>query len=337
MTRISFTDLEHMLADVDISDEDIAEYLEFLPNDDNPFEPLARPDPDKVEVRGPLEEFQAEAAVASRAVSTWARWRRRRRFERALRDNSKPILYAEGDSWLQFPFLYKDLVDQLDADHLIHCTSQPGDTLKNMVFSRRGSEYLRELNDLLRNRQLPVKAFLFSGAGNDVVGVDDNGEATLARIVRRYEPSQSIEWHIETDGLIETLAFIEKAYLKVLNDIEESFSTAEFPDFRVVIHGYDYSPTRGVPDGDPKRPRYARDWTGKPLTDLGFPDNATASKVVAVLIDRLNELTARVCGAFPRAVFADLRGAVSANAWADELHPNNTGFANAAEKFRTFL
>jgi hypothetical protein len=70
---------------------------------------------------------------------------------------------------------------------------------------------------------------------------------------------------------------------------------------------------RGVPSSDPHWPCYARDWTGEPLSQLGFPDNRIASGVVAALIDRLNDLTALVCGAFSRVVFADLMGAVPAS------------------------
>ena len=337
MRKITMSELNEMLANIDVPDEDIAEFLTILPDESNPFNPVAIPDPEKVEAQTALEEFQAEAAVATELMSFWARERRRHRFERRLANNTKPILYAEGDSWLQFPFLLKDLIDQRDSDHLIYCTSKPGDTLANMVFDARRSEYLRELRRLLVDRNLSVRGFFFSGAGNDVVGKNDNGEAALARIVKRYDPNQSIAWHIETDALIETLAFIEKAYLKVLNDVEANFPAADFPDLKVIIHGYDYSPVRGVPNGDPNRPSYARDWTGEPLTMLGFPDNGVASQVVAALIDRLNELTERVCAPFPRAVFADLRRSVAANAWADELHPSNKGFAAAADKLRSFL
>jgi hypothetical protein len=337
VTKISMGELDRMLADVDVPDKDIAEFLTILPDESNPFNPVAVPDPAKVEATTPLEEFQTEAAVATGLVCFWARERRRRRFERDVGHTSKPLVYAEGDSWLQFPFLIADVIDHLDQDHLIYCTSKPGDTLQNMVFDARRKEYIKELKKLLFDRRLPIKTFLFSGAGNDVVGKNEEGEAALARIVKPYDPSQTIAWHIATPTLVEKLAFIESAYIKVLNDIDDTFPTSAFPDLKVVIHGYDYSPVRGVPNGDPNRPSYARDWTGEPLSQLGFPDNAVASQVVAALIDRLNELTARVCASFPRAVFADLRGSVPASQWADELHPTDAGFAAATDKLRSFL
>ena len=331
------SDLGRMMADINVPDKDIAEFLTILPDESNPYDPIAVPDPEKVKATTPLEEFQAEAAVATGLVNFWARERRRRRFERNLPGNRKPLVYAEGDSWLQFPFLIKDIIDHLDKDHLVYCTSKAGDTLANMVFDRRRKEYVKELKKLLLDRRLPIKTFLFSGAGNDVVGKNAEGEAALFSIVKPYDPAQSIAWHIETQALVETLALIESAYIEVLTDIDDVFPASAFPDLRVVIHGYDYSPVRGVPRGDPRRPSYARDWTSEPLSQLGFPDNKTASEVITALIDRLNDLTARVCGSFSRAVFADLRGAVPANQWADELHPTNVGFAAATHKLRTFL
>ena len=133
MAKISMRDLDRMLADVDVPDAEIAAFLTVLPDQSTPFNPIAVPDPAKVEAPIPLEELHAEAAVATGLMSFWARERRRRRFERDLPHSDKPLVYAEGDSWLQFPFLIKDVIDHLDDDHLIYCSSKPGDTLANMV------------------------------------------------------------------------------------------------------------------------------------------------------------------------------------------------------------
>lgn len=334
MTKITFSELQAKLANINVSDEEIAGYLTGKPDPAVPYGPSLMPDPAKVVSDSPLEELQTEAAVASDMMNAFDRSRRRRRFDARLGQEDLPIVYAEGDSWLQFPFLIKDIVDHLQATHLVWCSSKAGDTLQNMVFNK--PEYLNELTKLF-DRGLKVRAFLFSGAGNDVVGMGSDGKPALSRIVRPYQANQSIAWHVETDALIDTLGFIEKAYRHVLDDVDEAFPIQSFPDLKVVIHGYDYSPTRGVPAGDPNRPSYARDWTGEPLAALGFPDNAIASQVVVALIDRLNEMTRTVCRAYPRAVHADLRNSVSQGQWADELHPNNTGFASATAKLRTFL
>ena len=333
MAKISMSELYEKLGDVSVSDAEIAKYLTALPGESRPFEPVLTIDRQKVRV-GPLEELQVEAAVASNMISAMARMRRRARFEAGLPGNTKPIMYAEGDSWLQFPFIIKDLIDQLDKNYLICCTSKPGDTLQNMVFE--SPEYETELHELLVRRKLPVRYFMLSGAGNDVVGAK-NGRSVLADIVRPYDPSQTAAWHIATDALTETLAFIEKAYRQVLDTVDARFPASKYPELRVVMHGYDYSPTRGVPKSDKKRPFWARDWTGEPLRNLGFPSNEKASEVIAELIDRLNSLTATTAAAYGRAVYCNLRSSVRKDEWADELHPTDKGFKAAAKKLRSFL
>lgn len=340
MAKLSMTGFLQMLADIDVPDQQIAHFLTIRADVSSPFNPIAVPDPAKVETMELPGDVGGEAAVATNMVCGWARWRRRRRFDRALAlgaSAERPIIYAEGDSWLQFPFLIRDLVDHLAEDHLVWCTSKPGDTLANMVFDRDGREYLSELHELMIERRLPVGAVLFSGAGNDVVGEDADGVAALSRIVRPYQADRDVDWHVATPGLEDTLRFIEGAYRRVLGEIDEAFPARHFPDLRVVIHGYDRAPTRSLPAGDPDRPVWARDWTGAPLAALGFPDNAAGSRVVAAVVDRVNLLTARVCAAFPRAVFADLRGSVPAGEWADELHPTTAGFKAAARRLRACL
>ena len=334
MSKITFSELQAKLADIDVPDEEIASYLTAKPEESKPFAPALRPDPDKVVITTPMEELQVEAAIVSGMLNSFARLRRRKLFNRRVGTDDLPIVYAEGDSWFQFPFLLKDLVDWLQPTHLVWCSSAAGDTLQNMVYDK--PDYLKQLT-LLADKGHEVSNFLFSGAGNDVVGEDASGEAALSRIVRDYDPNRSIAWHIETDALVDTLAFIEKAYRKVLDDVDREFPTAHFPKLRVVLHGYDKVPTRGVPDGDPDQPFWARGWTSEPLTACGFPDNAKASAIVAALIDRVNTLTAQVCTAYPRAVYANLRDSVPVDKWADELHPTDSGFSKAAAKLRTYL
>ncbi|MCF7989018.1 MAG: hypothetical protein K9M02_01100 [Thiohalocapsa sp.] len=329
MSKITLSEFQEMLADIDVPDSEIAGYLTADPQRSKPFLPAFGPDPEKVAIASDMEQLQVEAMAVSGMLNSFGRLRRRRRFKKRVGKEDLPIVYAEGDSWFQFPFMIEDVIDHLDSSHLVWCSSAAGDTLKNMVFD--DPEYPKQLRKLKQDGH-SVSAFLFSGAGNDVVGQDADGVAALSRIVRDYNPNRSIQWHIETDALVDTMAFIEKAYRKVLDDVDE-----EFPGIKVVLHGYDRAPTRGVPNGDPNPPVWAKPWTSDPLTKRGFPDNDIASDVVAAILDRVNELTKGICNAYPHAVYADLRNTVPAGEWADELHPTDNGFAEAAAKLKTFL
>jgi hypothetical protein len=335
MESISYANFIDKISDIDVDDSEIAKYLTGDSANGTPFGPSLIPDPKKVVPTNELEGLQVQAAVAGSLVNHYARIRRQKIFDSRLDETDVPALYAEGDSWLQFPFLLKDIVDQLSPDYRIWCTSKAGDTLKDMVFQK--PEYLKELHRLYSDKKVRVKAFLFSGAGNDIVGKGSDGDPALKKMVKPYDSSKSIEWHIETEAGIDVFADIEKAYRKVLSDIDKEFPESKYPDLKVILHGYDHVPTRSVPSGDSKRPKYARNWTGEPLTELGFPDNETASKVVAGLIKRLNELTARVCGAYSRAYHVDLQGTVPVDQWNDELHPTNSGYKKAAAKIKQFI
>lgn len=68
--------------------------------------------------------------------------------------------------------------------------------------------------------------------------------------MRPFDENQPIAWHIETPALTDTLAFIEKAYLKVLGDIDREFPASKFPKLKVILHGYDRVPTRGSSAGN---------------------------------------------------------------------------------------
>lgn len=315
------------------------QYLTAEPNDAAPLAPRVTPDRQKVEIASSMDEMRAESAFASSSMSRVDRWRRRQRFLRGLNDpklRRNPIIYAEGDSWFQFPFFLQDIVNHLSREHLVWCTSAAGDTLRNMVYD--DPEYLKELADLLLNRGLPVRYFLLSGAGNDVVGLDANGKSALDSIVNPYVPGKKAKDQINETELKKVLGTISKSYEDVLKAVEQHFPARDFPDLKVVIHGYDRSPTRSVERPDANRPVWARDWTGEPLRRKGFPNDAEASAVVSELIDRLNEMTKALCEKFaPRAIHADLRDSVGQGRWVDELHPTSQGYGAAANRLRSVL
>jgi hypothetical protein len=133
------------------------------------------------------------------------------------------------------------------------------------------------------------------------------------------------------------MAFIESAYRRLFESTEEVFPALAYPQLRIYIHGYDYPPVRSLPNGDPHRPFWARNWTGDPLKAKGFTDNAFASAVVRALLDRLNSLTERVCRDYSRGVYVNLRHSIPPDQWADELHASSEGYGFAAARFLNFI
>lgn len=331
-TPITLRELEERFLNLEIPEEALADYLEIRPDQSRPFAPALAPRSDSVDLTPPLGGPAIRAEVLGDVVNRWAKERRRRQFERDLsRRPTLPTIYAEGDSWFQFPVFIQELIDHLGAQFNIHCTSTAGDTLENMVFRR--PEYLTELKRLILLRGLDVRGFFFSGAGNDVIGEGKDGIPALQAIVKPLDASQTPAWHLDTPDCKERLDFIESAYRRLFDSVDEVFPELTYPQLRIYLHGYDYVQVRSLPDDDPHRPFWARDWTGGPLRAKGFTDNAFGSAVLRELLDRLNSLTERLCADYGRGVYVNLRGSILPNQWADELHATSEGYRAAASRF----
>ena len=273
-------------------------------------------------------EFRVESAM--RWANAICRWRRQRRFEQRVAAGERlPVLVSEGDSWFQFPFLIEDVVDCLGSDHLIWSLDAAGDTAQNMV--RRNPEYLAGL----RAHRDEVAAFLFSAAGNDVIGEDEFGEPVLKSLVKHFTAGKDAAWHIDQVRLAEVLLFLEGAYKEVMATVR-----AEFPHLPVLIHGYDHAIPGGHP-GEWRSPEWAAvdQWLGRPFAERGIHDLALQRDIIRILIDALYDMLHRVAGdsAVTHIHVVDVRGTLRREEWADEIHGTSAGFERVAELFRAKL
>lgn len=335
--KISLQDLQVLYEDPSTSKTVLIEYILGASEKSRPFAPSLIPDPSKVDTGIIGTDTEVRAALVGDLVLGWERERRRRQFEEDIVQRPDlEILYLEGDSWCQFPLFIDELYDELRQSYNIYCTSRAGDTIQNMIY--KGPEYLKYLRELIHLRGLKLHGFIFSGAGNDVVGKGKSGKPVLEEIVKPFDPQQSPEWHIDTPECEAILKYIGDGYCRLFDSVEQRFPILAYPDLKIYIHGYDYVRVRSLPIKDPNRKQWAANWTGDPLRAKGFPDNDTGSSVMRVLIDRLNLTTKDACATDPdRAVYVDLRGSVPTNEWADELHATSAGFKKAAQTFAQYL
>jgi hypothetical protein len=328
--KIDYAEFRRMLMDPSVPDAEIAAYLTVDESDSGPFDPRVVPDPQVVEMDG-AERFEVESAI--RWANGAARWRRATDFRNRMNDGVKlPVLVSEGDSWFQFPFFLEDLVDQLWSDHLIWSLDAAGDTAHNMVYGR--AEYMKALQEQKKNK---VQGFLFSAAGNDVIGEDEFGNPVLEGLIKTWTPGRDAAWHVDKARLAEILTFLEQAYRDVISTIRSDSAFAKLP---IIIHGYDYALPGGYP-GDTRDPRWATQdrWLAKPLNQKGIKNPTVQQGIIRVLIDALYDMLARVSGdsAVTRVFLVDLRKTLSKGDWADEIHPTNAGFAKVAKAFRKTL
>jgi hypothetical protein len=118
---------ERMLLDPDVPDEALRPYLVESPEDTRAFQPSVRVNPDRVIAP------ETEAAVAMASLNGVARWRRLQRYKRDAADGRRLRIVSEGDSWFQYPFLLKDVIDWLSEHYAINSLDAAGDLLSDMV------------------------------------------------------------------------------------------------------------------------------------------------------------------------------------------------------------
>ncbi len=329
---IDFATLERMLSDPDVPDAQIRPYLKAQRDASRPFDPRVVPDPELV-VMDETDRFRVESAI--RWGNGISRFRRHRRYERRrlFGERGLPVLVSEGDSWFQFPFLIDDVIDHLGPDHLVWSLDAAGDTARNMVVAH--PEYL---DGLRLRRGDGVAAFLFSAAGNDVIGEDETGKPVLDALLKPHDPGRDAAGHVDQARLATVLRFLETSYRTVIAAIRAEPGFDRLP---IVLHGYDYAIPHGEP-GDPRSPGWAAkdEWLGGPMAAKGINDFALRRGIIRFLIDALYDTLHELAGdsATTRIHVVDVRGTLTkVTDWADEIHGTSEGFALVAERFRATL
>ena len=196
----------------------------------------------------------------------------------------------------------------------------------------REPEYKAALDEQKANG---LAGFLFSGAGNDVIGEDLQGNPVLSALIKTFDAGKDAAGHVDMANLATVLSRLEGDYRKVVNTVRSD------PDFRrlpIFIHGYDYALPGGFP-GDTRHPVYAKqnEWLGGPLTEKGIVSLSLQRGIIRIL-DRRAVRHAQPCCRSEQPI-ADLRGRraggrLGENDWADEIHGMSVGFRNVAKPFK---
>lgn len=304
LARISLAQLEQMIADPATSPEALQPYLVVDEARSQPFGPVLAPNPATVDLP-PTAEARARGDIALASLNWVERMKRRIAFERRMAGGyDGPVIVSEGDSWFQYPVLLWDVIDNLSKDYAILSLDAAGDTLQQMVDQ---GEYLTSL------KSTGASVFLFSAGGNDVLG-----GGNLKAHLTPYDPSRAPEAHLlpSFDALLDHAVAL---YDRILRDVEKLPGNVH-----TICHGYD----RALPNGGR--------WLGQPMMERGITDPAFQARIVAVMVDRFNARLAHLASHFARVSYLDLRGVVGPrlDRWNDELHPQNPGYADVAERFR---
>ncbi|MDE0306656.1 MAG: hypothetical protein OXI87_17525 [Albidovulum sp.] len=195
------------------------------------------------------------------------------------------------------------------------------------------TEYMRGLDRWADQ----ARGFLFSAAGNDVIGQDISGQPVLTKLLKQYQAGQSAAWHINRDELDATVGRIRTGYSKVITTIQ---SNRRFKTLPIFVHGYDYPFPYPTDDNDNRNPIYAAqdEYLGKPFKDLGFPADLLRRDIVKIMIDALYTLMYELSAQYSHVHVVDARGSMpTLDLWADEIHGTKDGFAAVANRFRAVI
>lgn len=330
MSKIKYQDYINILLDENSSDNEIREYS-IIVKGEGAFEWKLAPDPTKVN----LEDFE-DLENAMSIGNSLARYRRSRSFKKRLKKpNRPPVIVTEGDSWFQFPFLIDEVVDHLNNHFLVWSVGAAGDTVKNMVYGKEGKkkmEYMKALKSQLKN---DVKAFLFSGAGNDIIGEDpDTGESALYQILNDYDSTFSNAQDCINSSVLESkMEYLKNAYAYLIETIR---SVDELKGLPILFHGYDYVLPYPQGKNDKRDPVYANkdEWLGSAFRKRGYSDDcALRNEVIRLLIDRLYVVLSQFTKD-PAVHIVDCRGSITdVNDWKDEIHGRSRGFKTISDRF----
>jgi len=245
------------------------------------------------------------------------------------------VLIAEGDSWFDYPL--QDVLRLLEDEHLfdVESVAHKGDCVEDMAHSKgQFEEFARRLEKLIRDSKVP-RAILLSGGGNDIAGDEF---AILLNHAASALPALNEDI---VRGLIDVR--LKEAYASIisaLTAIGKSYLGKPIP---IITHGYDYPipDGRGFMGGWWKLPG---PWLKPGFQRKGHDDLAKNTQLIVQLIDRFNTMLGAVSALpeFAHVHYLDLRGTLKHDGtykkhWANEMHPNATGFDLVTKKFAEMI
>ncbi len=243
-------------------------------------------------------------------ANKWSGYWRNRDYSSAAKEfPNRPKLLSEGDSWFQHPML-ADIIDHISKFYPVHCLAAAGDTMRNWARDGKIFEAVE---------QYKPSILLLSGGGNDILG--DSFRTFLAEKFEEAPEGEKFERFFNDVFLAELDALIE-----IYKTVFSWFQT-NYPDVQILIHGYDY-PRPLATDSTQKS------WLGKYLTEKKITREKDRTAAVHYMMDQFNERMETLAAKFPDQVYyLDLRGIVRDDQWSDEIHPNDDGFQDVAQRF----
>ncbi len=260
-------------------------------------------------------------------------------------------IYAEGDSWFQFPFFIKDIIDWLNKrrDYLLYCEAYGGDWITNIIYEGQYIPSLTTYNP---------KFFLISGGGNDLVGNNrlaimvkkDYNSPKFRHPEELTDPSLT---NLQKNMIMTAQPFITKEFYAFIWVMKAQYLLLFTNLYRkgnkhkeviTITQGYDY------PIPDPRRRfsfRYplqpivngfvnSGQWLFRPAMLRGILNREHQQAILMAFIYEFNRMFISIARdqRFPKVYHIDCRDvAQSSKDWYDELHLKSHVFKRVAKAY----
>lgn len=328
MSKETFDKFSEDVSNIDIPEEDLIHYFKEQEQTDklDGFAPNIVIDENEVDLQD-VEDSRVEGAVVFRAVNGLSRNRRKKKFIRSIKKHrDRPIIVTEGDSWFQFPFLLKDVVDNLSDHFSVYSVGAAGARASEMIFEK--PEYLQALMKAKEISGRSADAFVFSSGGNDILGKE--GDIwMLEQIVRKHQAGEtvSLATAYQEENLRKKLEFLRIGYEKVIADIR-----AINPTLPLFFHSYDSVwPYNNENDQDERKGR----WIQPPLNEQGVTKFVDQRLITSDLIGRFKNILQETAKSHSNVFYVDTGQPLAdhLDLWHDEIHPNNKGYKIVSKHF----
>lgn len=266
-------------------------------------------------------------------------------------------IYAEGDSWFQFPVFIKDIIDWLDDkdDLLIASDAYGGDWITNILYD---GQYISGLSNYAPDY------FLISGGGNDIVGSYKIAmlvaENPIYQIKKYKNPQEIKSVNLDlTDEEKQTIfhghKFLNKEFYALIMVFKLQYTLLfrhlykdnnKHKHVVSITQGYDYP----IPDNKrrfsvktPLQPVVnslldTGKWLYTPLMIKKIMNRGNQQSILFTMIYEFNEMMAGFALKFDKVYHVDSRGlAKNQSDWYDELHLKPKNFKIVAKAYEHII
>lgn len=263
----------------------------------------------------------------------------------------RKVIVAEGDSWFQYPFFVRDIVDWLSAEpeYAVYSIAYGGDWFTNILYDEK---YVEELSI-----HVP-EVFLISGGGNDFLGSNRLAIMVNAQGNSEMRPPEELKKMLATEeneeiksDILAGYRYVTPAFYSFILTLKAQYflllqnlgKSVKLKDMQIITQGYDYA----IPTYQYRWKKWyylqpllnrligSGKWLKRPLMLKGITDEFTGRQIIKALIFELNYMFADLARQFPNVYHVDCRGtAPRFDDWFDELHLHSGKFKQIAAAYK---